>query len=132
MVGGLGAGCDVDSLFVDNYLDRKGDAHFCLVPAGTSPWTNHLYESFFAGCIPVIVSDEYDVAFADELDWSRFSIRWPESEVLNPGDNDREGGVPASNGKGPSKLYRYLHELVTYRPQQLWEMKRELERHEAH
>ena len=36
-----------------------GDSLFCLVPGGTSPWTNHLYESFFAGCIPVIISDLY-------------------------------------------------------------------------
>ena len=43
--------------FVDDYLDRKGDAIFCLVPAGTSPWTNLLYESAYAGCIPVILSD---------------------------------------------------------------------------
>ena len=33
-----------------------GASHFCLVPMGTSSWTNHLYESFFAGCIPVILS----------------------------------------------------------------------------
>ena len=34
----------------------QGASHFCLVPMGTSSWTNHLYESFFAGCIPVILS----------------------------------------------------------------------------
>ena len=34
----------------------KGASHFCLVPMGTSSWTNHLYEAFFAGCIPVILS----------------------------------------------------------------------------
>ena len=49
--------------FVEDYFELKGRSRFCLVPGGTSPWTNHLYESFFAGCIPVILSDEYEVAF---------------------------------------------------------------------
>merc|ERR1712187_854448 len=56
-------------------------AHFCLIPGGTSPWTNHLYESFFCGCIPVILSDEYEVAFQHALDWSKLSIKWPEAAV---------------------------------------------------
>ncbi|CAE7874570.1 CNNM3, partial [Symbiodinium microadriaticum] len=51
---GLESGVDIGG-FVSDYLERKGDSHFCLVPAGTSPWTNHLYESFYAGCIPVIL-----------------------------------------------------------------------------
>eukprot|EP00929_Paragymnodinium_shiwhaense_P038453 TRINITY_DN20310_c0_g1_i1.p1 TRINITY_DN20310_c0_g1~~TRINITY_DN20310_c0_g1_i1.p1 ORF type:complete len:563 (-),score=62.91 TRINITY_DN20310_c0_g1_i1:404-2092(-) len=67
--------------FVEDYLERKGRSHFCLIPGGTSPWTNHLYESFFSGCIPVIISDEYEVAFQHLLDWPQFSIKWPESAV---------------------------------------------------
>merc|ERR1712176_1412859 len=67
--------------FVENYLELKGRSHFCLIPAGTSPWTNHLYESFFCGCIPVILSDEYEVAFQGQLEWPRFSIKWPEASV---------------------------------------------------
>ncbi|CAE8585336.1 unnamed protein product, partial [Polarella glacialis] len=56
---GIESGVDIGG-FVGDYLERKGDSHFCLVPAGTSPWTNHLYESFHAGCVPVILSDEYE------------------------------------------------------------------------
>ncbi|CAE8588209.1 unnamed protein product [Polarella glacialis] len=56
-------GVDVGG-FVDDYLERKGNSHFCLIPGGTSPWTNQLYESILCGCIPVILSDEYEVAFA--------------------------------------------------------------------
>jgi hypothetical protein len=64
--------------FVGDYLERMGLSHFCIVPAGTSPWTNHLYESFFSGCIPVIMSDEYELPFWEEIDWPSLSIRWPE------------------------------------------------------
>merc|ERR1712217_468077 len=76
-------GVDVGG-FVNDYLERKGRSHFCLVPGGTSPWTNHLYESFFSGCIPVILSDEYEVAFQSVIDWRALSIKWPESQVGPP------------------------------------------------
>lgn len=66
--------------FVDDYFERKGLSHFCLVPGGKTPWTNQLYESFFAGCIPVIVSDEFQVAY-EHLPWEEFSIKWPEKYV---------------------------------------------------
>lgn len=106
-MGAYGPHVDVGG-FVDDYLERKGDSHFCLVPAGTSPWTNHLYESFYAGCIPVILSDEYEVAFAGELDWQAFSIKWPEAEVGEP-------------------LFRYLEGMTTYLPHRVASMKAKLE-----
>eukprot|EP00435_Cladocopium_sp_Y103_P051299 s1495_g15.t2 len=102
--------------FVGDYLERKGDSHFCLVPAGTSPWTNHLYESFYAGCIPVILSDEYELAFMNDLPWENFSIKWPESRICDDEDCSR------------SALYDYLLSLVE-EPQKLWHMKHQLELH---
>ena len=102
-----------------DYPERKGDSHFCLVPAGTSPWTNHLYESFYAGCIPVILSDEYELAFMNDLPWEKFSIKWPESLVCD----DEECST--------SSLYEYLRALAEEH-QKLWHMKRELELHSCY
>jgi len=101
-------GMDVGG-FVEDYFSRKGNAHFCLVPGGTSPWTNHLYESFFCGCIPVILSDEYDVAFHD-LRWESFSIKWPEKDV------------------GPA-LYEHLRTLVEHFPEDVRQMKMNVDAH---
>eukprot|EP00434_Breviolum_minutum_P034370 symbB.v1.2.030419.t1/scaffold3427.1/size57037/1 len=67
--------------FTDDYFERMGASHFCLVPMGTSSWTNHLYEAFFAGCIPVILSDGFQVPFEHFLDWPSFSIKWPMTDV---------------------------------------------------
>eukprot|EP00397_Hematodinium_sp_SG-2012_P032667 GEMP01034803.1.p1 GENE.GEMP01034803.1~~GEMP01034803.1.p1 ORF type:complete len:280 (+),score=53.09 GEMP01034803.1:579-1418(+) len=69
--------------FTDDYFERMGASHYCLVPRGTSSWTNHLYEAFFAGCIPVIISDDFEVPFQEFLDWKKFSIKWPEADVEN-------------------------------------------------
>lgn len=101
-------GMDVGG-FVTDHFTRKGDSHFCLVPGGLSPWTNHLYESFFAGCIPVIISDEYQVAF-DDLPWENFSIKFPEKHV------------------GPA-LYKYLEWFVLYNPDSVQAMKSNLEKY---
>merc|ERR1711879_807221 len=67
--------------FVEGYFERMGLSHFCLVPMGTSSWTNHLYEAFFAGCIPVILSDDFEVPFADLIDWPSLSVKWPMREI---------------------------------------------------
>ncbi|CAJ1357417.1 unnamed protein product [Effrenium voratum] len=67
--------------FIEEYFEVMGSSHFCLVPEGTSSWTNHLYESFFAGCIPLILSDRYVLPFQDLIDWPSLSIRWPQEAV---------------------------------------------------
>ena len=67
--------------FTPGYFEIVGKSHFCLVPEGTSSWTNHLYTAFFAGCIPIILSDNFVLPFQDHLDWTRFTVRWPQKEV---------------------------------------------------
>lgn len=69
--------------FVDAYFEVMGASHFCLVPMGTSSWTNHLYESFFAGCVPVILSDDFELPFQATLPWQEMSVKWPMHRVAD-------------------------------------------------
>ena len=55
---------------------------FCLVPRGDSPSSRRLFDAVSAGCIPVIISDDYTPAFQSALNYSRFSLRFPVDEVL--------------------------------------------------
>ncbi|CAD7951209.1 unnamed protein product [Amoebophrya sp. A25] len=110
-------GADVSAGFVESYFARKGNSHFCLVPGGSSPWTVHLYESFFAGCIPVILSDEYQVAWRSELPWDEFSIKWPENLLLKDEDFEADlqsigGDLSPSSSPGLLALYAYLQNLI--------------------
>mmetsp|Transcript_109827 Transcript_109827/g.354339 ORF Transcript_109827/g.354339 Transcript_109827/m.354339 type:complete len:646 (+) Transcript_109827:63-2000(+) len=88
-----------------DFFDRMGRSHFCLVPRGSSAWTIHLYESFFFGCIPVILSDHFEMPFQDLVDWPSLSIKWPMDDI------------------GP-KLLEYLRAIPLDR---VAEMKRNLE-----
>eukprot|EP00928_Gymnodinium_smaydae_P050425 TRINITY_DN3398_c0_g2_i1.p1 TRINITY_DN3398_c0_g2~~TRINITY_DN3398_c0_g2_i1.p1 ORF type:complete len:559 (-),score=89.84 TRINITY_DN3398_c0_g2_i1:12-1688(-) len=70
--------------FVEDYHDLLGSSIYCLAPRGITPWTIHLYVAMLAGCIPVILSDDFELPFQDVLDWQSFSIRWPESQAGRP------------------------------------------------
>eukprot|EP00927_Polykrikos_kofoidii_P041756 TRINITY_DN35608_c0_g2_i1.p1 TRINITY_DN35608_c0_g2~~TRINITY_DN35608_c0_g2_i1.p1 ORF type:complete len:456 (+),score=51.87 TRINITY_DN35608_c0_g2_i1:87-1370(+) len=69
--------------FVEDYHELLGQSRFCLAPRGITPWTVHLYVAMLAGCIPVILSDAFELPFQDFLRWSDFSVRWPEDDVGN-------------------------------------------------
>ena len=45
------------------------------VPRGNAVWSPRLEESLAAGCIPIIISDLYDLPFVHVLDYSKFSLR---------------------------------------------------------
>merc|ERR1711924_116759 len=67
--------------FTEEYFEIMGNSHFCIIPEGTSSWTNHLYESFYAGCIPFILSDNFVLPFQDLIPWDKISVRWPQTSV---------------------------------------------------
>lgn len=68
---------------VREYLRRMGQSRFCLIPAGLTAWTIHLYEAFFLGCVPVILSDEIAVPFQQEIDWPSLSLQVPTSIAMD-------------------------------------------------
>eukprot|EP00747_Dinoflagellata_sp_TGD_P093386 gnl/TRDRNA2_/TRDRNA2_165750_c0_seq2.p1 gnl/TRDRNA2_/TRDRNA2_165750_c0~~gnl/TRDRNA2_/TRDRNA2_165750_c0_seq2.p1 ORF type:complete len:362 (-),score=47.26 gnl/TRDRNA2_/TRDRNA2_165750_c0_seq2:106-1092(-) len=96
--------------FVEDYFEIMGNSHFCLVPEGTSSWTNHLYEAFFAGCIPFILSDRFVLPFQDLIDWKQVSIRWPQDEVN-------------------VQVYAYMSQMVEQEFKMVEQMKRKVDEH---
>ncbi|KZV44064.1 putative glycosyltransferase [Dorcoceras hygrometricum] len=47
---------------------------YCLHVKGYEVNTARVSDSIHYGCIPVLISDHYDLPFANVLDWSKFSI----------------------------------------------------------
>jgi xylogalacturonan beta-1,3-xylosyltransferase len=54
---------------------------FALCPRGFGPASFRIYEALQLGCIPVIISDKYRYPYADEVDWSEFSVHVREHDI---------------------------------------------------
>ncbi|XP_062157113.1 probable arabinosyltransferase ARAD1 [Alnus glutinosa] len=58
---------------------------FCLHPAGDTPSSCRLFDAIVSHCVPVIVSDQIELPFEDEIDYTQFSIFFSFKEALEPG-----------------------------------------------
>lgn len=56
---------------------------FCICPGGSQVNSARIADSIHYACVPVILSDHYDLPFNDVLDWHKFSIILKESDVKN-------------------------------------------------
>ncbi|CAD7930926.1 unnamed protein product [Amoebophrya sp. A25] len=64
---------------VVEYYKRMGNCKFCLIPKGVGFTNGRLFESFFSGCIPVLLSDALRLPFEKTvLEWdNNLAIRFP-------------------------------------------------------
>jgi hypothetical protein len=54
---------------------------FCICPGGSQVNSARITDSIHYGCIPVILSNYYDLPFNDILDWRTFSVVLKEKDV---------------------------------------------------
>lgn len=66
---------------LNTFLDFALKSKFCICPRGYGLNSFRLYEAMQLGSIPVIVTDELYLPWADELNWSEFSVIIPENLI---------------------------------------------------
>ena len=64
------------------YQDHLAPAIFCLCFRGFRVWSPRISESLWYGCIPVIVSDYYDLPLQGLVEWSEFSVIIAEQDLM--------------------------------------------------
>ena len=57
-------------------------AAFCLVPHGDTPDSSRLYDAIACGCVPILISDAWQGAFAASIDYASFALRIRERHFL--------------------------------------------------
>lgn len=57
-----------------SYAEELLNSKFCLHVKGYEVNTARIVDALFYGCVPVIIANNYDLPFADILDWKHFSV----------------------------------------------------------
>lgn len=105
-----------DIIFSDKKLNMREytaelhRAFFIICPRGITPWTRRLFDGMFAGTVPVIISDDIQLPFENDLDWSKFTIKISEAEAIKPNTLERILRMHISNGSYTNKV-KYLHQV---------------------
>ncbi|XP_027338100.1 probable glycosyltransferase At5g03795 [Abrus precatorius] len=62
------------------HMEKLYKSKFCLCPQGPVG-SSRIADSIYYGCVPVIMSNYYDLPFNDILDWRKFSVILKETDV---------------------------------------------------
>jgi len=66
---------------VDTFRTLLSDSIFGLCPRGYGPASFRFYETIQMGCIPIYISDQFWLPFADYIDWNKLCLMITPDEI---------------------------------------------------
>ncbi|KAK3264351.1 hypothetical protein CYMTET_26902 [Cymbomonas tetramitiformis] len=72
----------VITLKVSDIAEMYKRSVFCPIPNGDVHTSKRFFCAIAAGCIPVIIADGFQPVYPSILDWTKFSIQLPQTEVI--------------------------------------------------
>ncbi len=97
---------------IDSYFEDMMSSRFCLCPEGWHAWNPRPYQAVLLGCIPVLLSDEIELAFEEILDYDRFMVRVEPSHVSNI--KNILQGIPEYKVKAMESEMKRIWRLFSY------------------
>ena len=73
------------SLTASQYRGKLLTSKYCLILRGDTTSSKRLFSAISAGCVPIIISDGLRLPFSSIIDYSSFTLIYPESVVHTPG-----------------------------------------------
>ena len=117
---------DTDILLIEGHMESTyyhkllNESVFCLFLRGSRVWSPRLLDGLWYGCVPVIISDYYDLPLQGIIDWREIAVIIPESEIgtLKAVLKDLVRNHPALVFAKQQRGWEARHHLTWQRPAQ--------------